>query len=73
MNGILFGEVKWSRRPIGIDILRDLKAKAARVEWGRRGRREVFALFARGGFTPDMRKVAREEGILLFEKDRPVR
>lgn len=73
MNGILFGEVKWSRRPIGLDILRDLKAKAARVEWGRRGRREVFALFARGGFTPDMRKVAREEGILLFEKDRPVR
>jgi AAA+ ATPase superfamily predicted ATPase len=69
-NGILFGEVKWSAKPVGTNILQDLQAKAARVPWGRKGRREVFALVSRQGFTHDMRKVARQEGILLFERDR---
>lgn len=72
-NGILFGEVKWRPRPIGTDIFLKLKSKAARVEWGRRGRRESFALFSRSGFTPGMRRVAREEGVLLFEKNQPAR
>jgi hypothetical protein len=71
-NGILFAEVKWSPKPLGTNILEDLKTKAARVEWGGEGRREAFALFSRKGFTPDMRKVARQEGVHLFERDRQV-
>ncbi|MBI1894037.1 MAG: ATP-binding protein [Candidatus Rokubacteria bacterium] len=71
-NGILFGEVKWSSRPIGTNILEDLTAKATHVQWGRKGRREAFALFSRSGFTPDMLKVARHERILLFERDRQI-
>lgn len=71
-NAILFGEVKWSSKPLGTDIFRKLQAKVARVAWGRKGRREAFALFGRKGFTPEMRKVARQEGILLFERDRQV-
>jgi len=72
-NGILFGEVKWSSKPLGTNILQDLKVKAARVQWGRKGRREVFALVSRAGYTPQMRKVARQEGILLFERDRQIK
>ena len=72
VNAILFAEVKWSAKPVGTDILRALRAKAARVAWGRPGRREVFALFSRKGFTPDVRKLARNEGILLFEQDQRV-
>jgi len=72
-NGILFGEVKWSAKPVGTNILQDLQAKAARVPWGRKGRREVFALVSRQGFTHDMRKGARQEGVLLFERGRQVR
>jgi len=71
-NAILFGEVKWSSRPLGTDILQKLKAKAARVQWGRKGRREAFALFGRKGFTPEMRRVASEERILLFQGDQQV-
>jgi len=71
-NAILFGEVKWSPKPIGTNILDALRAKAARVQWGRKGRREAFALFGRKGFTPEMSKVARREGILLFEGNRRV-
>ncbi|MBI4482712.1 MAG: ATP-binding protein [Acidobacteria bacterium] len=71
-NAILFAEVKWSPKPIGTDILWRLKAKAARVQWGRKGRREAFGFFSRKGFTPEMRKIARQEGILLFERDQQV-
>ncbi|MFQ5882038.1 MAG: ATP-binding protein [Candidatus Methylomirabilales bacterium] len=72
-NGILFGEVKWSLKPIGTNILEGLKAKATKVQWGRKGRREMFALFSRKGFTPQIRKVARQEGLLLFERDQQVK
>lgn len=71
-NAILFGEVKWSPKPLGTNILQELKAKAARVAWGRKGRKEAFALFSRRGFTPELRKVARQEGVLLFRRDQPV-
>ena len=72
-NGILFGEVKWSSKPIGTNILQDLKAKAARVQWGRKGRQEMFGLFSRTGFTPDLLKMARQEKIVLFERDRQIK
>jgi AAA+ ATPase superfamily predicted ATPase len=66
---ILFAEVKWSNKPIGTNIYEDLKAKAAKVDWGKKGRKEFFALFSRSGFTPDMLKQAREEKVLLFHND----
>ena len=68
-NAILFGEVKWSERPIGTNIYRALTEKARRVVWGTAGRREAFALFSRGGFTPEMRRVARQDNVLLFVQD----
>jgi len=71
-NAILFGEVKWSARPLGTDILRRLKEKGARVDWGGPRRREAFALFSRNGFTPELRRLARREGVLLFEQDRRI-
>ncbi len=68
-NAILFAEVKWSAKPLGTDILRDLREKSTRVTWGRRDRREAFALFSRKGFTAELRRVARGDGVLLFEGD----
>lgn len=68
-NAILFGEVKWSPRPLGTDILRALREKAARVAWGRPGRRTAYALFGRSGFTPELMRLARREEILLFRQD----
>jgi AAA+ ATPase superfamily predicted ATPase len=65
-NAILFAEVKWSARPIGTDIYQALKQNASRVLWGRPTRREIFALFSRREFTPDMWRLEHREGILLF-------
>ena len=69
-NEILFGEAKWSNKQIGTNIYEDLKAKAKKVRWGKKGRKEHFALFSRSGFTPDMKKLAKQETALLFEKDK---
>ena len=58
---------------MGTDIYQALRQKAGRVPWGRPNRREAFALFSRKGFTPDMRRLADREGILLFQQDHVLR
>jgi hypothetical protein len=68
-NVILFGEVKWSNKRVGIDILADLKRKAALVDRGtdeRKERKEYYVLFSRKGFTPDLERVAEKEGVYLM-------
>jgi AAA+ ATPase superfamily predicted ATPase len=68
-NSILFGEVKWSKKSVGTDIYRELKRKAALVEWGKEKRKEYFCLFSKSGFTDDMLKMAKEENVFLFTED----
>ena len=67
---ILFGEVKWSNKPVGTNIYDDLKRKAKLVKWGTEKRREYFCLFSKSGFTDEMKKVAKKESLALFEEDR---
>jgi AAA+ ATPase superfamily predicted ATPase len=69
-NKILFGEVKWSNKPVGIDIYENLKRKAKLVEWGKDNRVEYFSLFSKSGFTDEMKKIAKKENVLLFHEDK---
>jgi AAA+ ATPase superfamily predicted ATPase len=71
-NRILFGEAKWSQRPVGTDIYEDLKRKARLVEWGKPERKEYYCLFSRSGFTPKIIEAAKREGVFLFQEDRLV-
>lgn len=66
-NAILFGEAKWSAKPVGINILNELKTKAEKVPWGNSKTTRHFALFSRKGFTSDMVKAAEREKVLLFK------
>lgn len=68
-NEILFGEAKWSEKLVGTDIYANLKAKATKVDWNVGQRKERFVLFSKSGFTPDMLKLAKQEDVILFEKD----
>jgi hypothetical protein len=63
---ILFGEAKWTTRPIGTNIYDELVAKSELVEWQKKKRLSYFALFSKSGFTPAMLKVAKEKGVFLF-------
>ena len=69
-NEILFGEVKWSKKKIGTKIYEELKRKSQKVEWGKQDRKEYFCLFSKSGFTPRMKRIAKEEKVFLFERDR---
>ncbi|OGL88314.1 ATPase [Candidatus Uhrbacteria bacterium RIFCSPLOWO2_02_FULL_51_9] len=66
---IIFGECKWSEKPVGINIYEDLKKKAAKVEWNKDNRKEYYILFSKSGFTEEMIKIAKNDGVVLVEKD----
>ncbi|MEW6455144.1 MAG: ATP-binding protein [Acidobacteriota bacterium] len=69
LNLILFGEVKWSKKPVGLDIYENLKNKAKKVKWGDKNRKELFCLFSKKGFSDTMIKRAKGEGVMLFIGD----
>jgi AAA+ ATPase superfamily predicted ATPase len=63
----LLGEVKWSRRPVGRDILADLEAKAARVAADSAPTARHLTLFSRSGFTAAvLREAASRSDLHLF-------
>jgi AAA+ ATPase superfamily predicted ATPase len=66
---IYFGEVRWSKKPVGIDVMEDLGRKAALVDWKPGKRKERFMLFSRTGFTAAAVERARREGIALYSAD----
>lgn len=68
-NKILFSEVKWSNKPVGIDIYENLKRKAKLVQWGSPNCKHYFCLFSKSGFTEEMRKVSKREDVVLFHGD----
>lgn len=63
---IYLGEARWSKKPVGVDILAQFRKKAALVEWNTGKRKENFILFSRSGFTDTLRGQAKEEDVLLI-------
>jgi len=69
----LVGECKWSKHPLGTNILNALKTKA-QVMTARTGIETVrYALFARSGFTPALEELAKAEGVGLYHVEEMVR
>jgi len=68
-GALLLGECKWSAKPVGTDILDDLKHKAALVDPKGRWPAVSYALFAKAGFTPALVARAAAEGVRLVEPD----
>lgn len=67
---IYFGEVKWSKKPVGTDILERLRKKATFVNWNGGKRKERFMLFSKSGFTDALEETSEKEGILLIDAGR---
>ncbi|MBI4493216.1 MAG: ATP-binding protein [Chloroflexi bacterium] len=61
----LFGECKWSRSPIDVDVLVELKRKVAASPHGRWQAAPRALLFSAAGFKPRLRELADEEGAVL--------
>lgn len=69
---IWFGECKWSAKPVGEDVYRDLRRKAELVEWGGRERHVRSILFSGRGFTAGMRQEAKQDGVVLVSGEQLV-
>jgi len=64
-QAILLGECKWSPRPLGTNILKELQSKAGKLPAIDLNSRVPYALFSKSGFTPELRKLAKQQGVLL--------
>ena len=65
---ILFCECKWQDKTIGIDVYEKLRKKAGYVKW-LSGRKDYFVIISKSGFTDEMTRVAKVEGVLLLTPD----
>ena len=63
-TSVLFGEAKWSRRPVGTNILRDLQEASLLVDLPSGATRRHFALFSRSGFTDAIKRETADRGDL---------
>jgi AAA+ ATPase superfamily predicted ATPase len=63
------GECKWWKHPAGLNVLADLRSDTAKAKYYRDGE-PIHLLFARSGFTPELREaVADDPGVLLLTPD----
>lgn len=60
------GEVKWSAKPVGLDLLEALTSKARKVE-EIKGRPTRLLLVSRSGFQPELIGAAKARGVLLLD------
>jgi AAA+ ATPase superfamily predicted ATPase len=61
----LVGECKWSTKPVGTDVLDDLRDKAEVMRQATRPYDVTSVLFSRSGFTPALVERAEREGVIL--------
>lgn len=57
---LLLGECKWTEDAVGVDLLADLEALEPEVRWRGPDRSVVYAVFAKSGFTTELRETAAE-------------
>ena len=58
-KGLIVGECKFRKGPVGLNILNDLQDKAKAIDWNRDSRRMYYVLFSIGGFTPELKEAAK--------------
>lgn len=64
-DAVLFGECKWTTKPMGENLLDDLVRKAQPLISQGKWSSVYYALFARSGFTPALAARAEAESLLL--------
>ena len=65
-NDIIFGECKYSVRPKGMEVLRELREKSIEVDWNRGRRAETYVLFSRSGYTSDLHVYAQKHPEIIL-------
>jgi AAA+ ATPase superfamily predicted ATPase len=68
-RSLLLGECKWSEKPVGTNILDDLKQKSQSLGSTGQWARVSYILFSKTGFTPALENIAMSEGIRLVKAE----
>lgn len=67
-NDIIFGECKYTQKPMDVDVFYELEQKAKKVSWKNENRKEKFVLFSISGYTERLKELSeRRNDIILSE------
>jgi AAA+ ATPase superfamily predicted ATPase len=61
---VLAGECKWSAKPLGLEVVRELQRKVAQV-WPERQAAMTLLFFSAGGFSAEVKRWAARSGAIL--------
>jgi hypothetical protein len=64
---IVFGEIKWTERSTGKEVVEELFEKKELVKWQIGRRREYCMLFSKKGFMKGAEEMMKERGVVGFE------
>jgi len=67
-NDIIFGECKYRKHPMDVDVFYDLLKKKDQVAWKNDIRKESYALFSISGFTDALKQLAASRGDILLSQ-----
>ena len=67
-NKIVFGECKYSKKQVGLSILKQLQEKAKNIKWNNSNREEYFILFSKSGFSEELEELAQKEKNIILKK-----
>ena len=67
-NKIVFGECKYSKKQVGLSILKQLQEKAKNIKWNNNNREEYFILFSKSGFSEELEELAQKEKNIILKK-----
>jgi len=65
-KNLILGECKYWKEPVGINILADLEEKAKKVAWNKNNRKTWYILFSTGGFTPELKALAKTRNDIIL-------
>ena len=65
-KNIIFGECKYTKNPMDIDVLYDLEKKAKKVVWNNIGRKEKYILFCISGHSDKLKELAKKRSDIVL-------
>lgn len=65
-KNLILGECKYWKEKVGVNVLKDLEAKAEYVEWNKQRRNIYYVLFSANGFTDELKSLAEERNNIVL-------